>query len=132
MSRWPVLTVLSIGSLLLACADRMPPAAAVRPGLANGPRLGGTGVADERLSDVVANGDDACGVRAEQEHGPLRGRVPPCPTVKRPERTMVLPGSMHTRGEAVTVPWVEHHYAGWPCPPRKPVVDQSKTLCAMP
>ena len=70
MSRWLVLAVLSTASPLLGCGS------SVRAGLSNAPRLGGTPTADNRVSDVVSNGDDACGAYAE--NGVLRNRVPPC------------------------------------------------------
>jgi hypothetical protein len=119
MPRWLVLTVVSF----LGCAA--PSAGALRPGLANAPRLGGTGVADERLSDVVSNGDDACGLRAE--HGPLRNRIPACTVV-----TVPAPGPSAFRPSAgraqpgLVVPWVQHFYVGWPC--ARPTTGGASTL----
>jgi hypothetical protein len=49
MSRWPVLTVCSI-ALLAGCTP------AVEGGLANAPRLGGTGLADEGVHDALLPG----------------------------------------------------------------------------
>ncbi len=107
MSRWPVLLALSLSAWTVGCAT------SVRPGLANAPRLGGTGVADERVRDVVANGDDACGVHAE--HGSLRYRVPPCPAVHPAMGSSWLPVSARSSSDALVVPWLQHFYVGWPC-----------------
>jgi hypothetical protein len=105
MSRWPVLTVFSFGWTLLGCSPSL------QPGLANAPRLGGTGLADERIRDVIANGDDACSRQAEQ--GPLRNRVPPCPTAARPVAGGQLP--QPTGNGSLVLPWLRHFYNGWPC-----------------
>jgi hypothetical protein len=108
MSRWPVLALLSGGLLLAGCAP------SARPGLANAPRLGGSAVADERVHDVVSNGDDACGIYAE--HGVLRGRIPPCPSVAHPIAATWLAPSAAAKDDSLVLPWLEHFYAGWPCP----------------
>lgn len=109
MCRWPVLVVLVVGPLLAGCSS-----ATVQPGLANAPRLGGTALADERVRDVIANGDDACGRHGE--HGPLRGRIPPCPGASHPVATTWLAPSPASTSESLVLPWLEHFYAGWPCP----------------
>jgi hypothetical protein len=106
MFRWPVLALVSMGSVLAGCA--------VRPGLANGPQLGGSAVADARIHDVISNGDDACGLYAE--HGVLRGRIPPCPRVVHPIAATWQPPSAAAKDESLVLPWLEHFYAGWPCP----------------
>jgi hypothetical protein len=106
MARWLLLTVFSMAWSLAGCAS------SVRPGLAN-VRLDGLGVADDRVADVVANGDDSCGRHGED--GPLRGRWPPCPAHGRVARaTVVLPRAT-SPGESLVVPWLEHFYTGWPC-----------------
>jgi hypothetical protein len=107
MARWPLLTVFSMAWSLAGCAS------SVRPGLANAPRLDGLGAADDRVVDVVANGDDSCGRHGED--GPLRSRWPPCPAHARAAMaTVLLPGSPRP-GESLVVPWLEHFYSGWPC-----------------
>jgi hypothetical protein len=108
MSRWPVLTVLSI-ALLGGCAQ------SVEVGLANGPRLGGSNLADEHAHDVISNGGDSCGRFAE--YGPLRGRVPACATVTHAVAgSTLLPAAAGGKGDGVAVPWLKHFYVGWPCP----------------
>ncbi len=82
MSRWLVLTVFSIAPFAFGCAS------SVRPGLANAPRLGGSSTSDDRITDVVSNGDDACGLYAEsgvlqKPHSALRELVGP-PRARRP------------------------------------------------
>jgi hypothetical protein len=107
MSRWLVLTVLSTATAMLGCAPSL------QAGLANGPRLGGTGLADERIHDVVSNGDDGCGRHAE--HGPLRNRMPPCSTIAQPV-TGTMRWTVGAGGnESLVLPWVQHFYRGWPC-----------------
>jgi hypothetical protein len=106
MLRWLVLTVLTAAFPLVGCGS------SVRAGLANAPRLGGTATADNRVTDVVSNGDDSC--VAYTEHGVLRGRLPPCQT-----RTSALPISsapVPVPPGALVLPWVDHFYVGWPCP----------------
>jgi hypothetical protein len=107
MARWPLLTVFSMAWTLAGCA------ASVRPGLANVPRLDGLGAADDRVGDVVANGDDSCGRHGED--GPLRNRWPACPAHSRAAMTTVLLPETTRRGESLVVPWLEHFYTGWPC-----------------
>jgi hypothetical protein len=108
MSRWPWLTAFCIAPWIVGCAS-----SSLQPGLANAPRLGGTQVADERVSDVISNGNDSCGRNVGP--GPLRGRAPPCPTT-HPTRWAVAPSSATGAGGSFVVPWVEHFYSGWPCP----------------
>jgi len=111
MSRWLVLTVLSAALPLFGCAS------SVRPGLSNAPRLGGTPTADNRIGDVVSNGDDACGVYAE--HGVLPNRIPPCQSRSAanppPGSEPLLPASVAPPSPLVE-PWLDHFYIGWPCP----------------
>jgi hypothetical protein len=105
--RWLVLTVCWI-PLVSGCAP------AVQVGLANGPRLGGSGLGDEGIQDVVANGGDSCG--RSLERGPLRGRVPPCPTIAHPfVGPTWSPAVRGAKGEGLDVPWLKHFYEGWPC-----------------
>jgi hypothetical protein len=114
MSRWPVLAAFSIAPLLLGCGS-------ARAGLSNAPRLGGTALADEQVHDVVSNGDDACGAIAE--HGVLRNRIPPCPHAIHPlAGTSWLPSSaaQSPSDGGLVVPWLQHFYVGWPCPPPTP------------
>jgi hypothetical protein len=132
MSRWPVLAMLSVGSLLAGCAP-----AAVHPGLANAPRLGGSAIADERVHDVISNGDDACGRNGE--HGVLRGRLPPCPGVTHPIAATWLAPSAAAKDDSLVLPWLEHFYAGWPCPRTRAPEPRSlawnppvATVCATP
>jgi hypothetical protein len=110
MSRWLVLAVLSTALAGVGCGS------SVRAGLANAPRLGGTSTADTRVSDVVSNGDDACGAYAE--HGVLRNRIPPCESWSaargRPDVEVTLPPVGEPPG-ALVRPWVDHFYVGWPC-----------------
>ncbi len=109
MSRWLVLTVLSIAPFAFGCAS------SVRPGLANAPRLGGTSTADDRITDVVSNGDDACGLYAE--NGVLPNRIPPCASwmPSRSPASYAAPVSASPRVTFVE-PWLNHFYVGWPCP----------------
>jgi hypothetical protein len=99
--------VFSMAWSLAGCAS------SVRPGLANVPRLDGLGAGDDRLADVVANGDDSCGRHGED--GALRGRWPPCPAHARAARAVVLLPGATSSGESLVVPWLEHFYTGWPC-----------------
>jgi hypothetical protein len=108
MSRWLWLTAFCLAPWTGGCAPSL------QPGLANAPRLGGTQLADERVSDVISNGNDSCARNVGP--GPLRGRVSPCPTT-HPTRWAVAPSSSATgAGESLVVPWVDHFYSGWPCP----------------
>jgi hypothetical protein len=109
MSRWLVLAVLSTAASVLGCGS------SVRPGLSNAPRLGGTPTVDNRISDVVSNGDDACAAYAE--NGVLRYRVPPCESWAntRSSYELTLPSVGEPPG-ALVKPWVVHFYVGWPCP----------------
>ena len=106
MSRWPVLTVPAI-VLLGGCAP------SVEAGLANAPRLGGS--TDDRVHDSISNGGDSCGRYAE--HGPLRGRIPPCLVVVHPVEGVALapPVASGKAEEGLVVPWLQHFYVGWPC-----------------
>ncbi|MBV9950279.1 MAG: hypothetical protein JOZ69_25795 [Myxococcales bacterium] len=113
MSRWLVLTVSSM--VLGGCAP------SIQGGLANAPRLGGTGLADERVSDVISNGGDACGRYAEQ--GPLRYQVPACPGAPRQggvaSSTWPVP-ARRAPGNALVVPWLVHYYVQPSCKPALP------------
>jgi hypothetical protein len=110
MSRWLVLAVLSTALPIIGCGS------SVRAGLSNAPRLGGTPTADNRVSDVVSNGDDACGAYAE--NGVLRNRVPPCqsraPVTGRASYEVTVPSVGEPPG-ALVEPWLDHFYVGWPC-----------------
>lgn len=113
MLRWLVLAVLSTALPLAGCGS------SVRAGLANAPRLGGATTADNRVTDVVSNGDDSCGAYAE--HAVLRYRVPPCPgwTAGSPPASQAsqLPSSTGSPPSGALVePWLDHFYVGWPCP----------------
>lgn len=111
MSRWLVLTVFSMLPLIGGCGT------AVRPGLANAPRLGGTATADDRITDVVSNGGDACGLYAE--HGVLRNQVPACVSWAAPPHapaSYAPPSATIETNGGLVEPWVNHLYAGWPCP----------------
>lgn len=105
--------------LLLAVVGCGP---SVQPGLANAPALGKVPSADERVTDVVANGRDAC--ERNIGPGPLRDQVPPCPTVE--EQAPAVRVTLRPTGaaDAGTDEWLEHYWRGWPCP-REP-------YCAIP
>jgi hypothetical protein len=109
MSGWRVLTACAIGWLTVGCAP------SVQPGLSNAPRLGGAAASEERVSDVVSNGGDSCGRWAEQ--GPLRYRMPPCPSAAHPAASMWLltSSTAPVQPPAVVVPWLQHFYTQWSC-----------------
>jgi hypothetical protein len=111
MSRWLVLAVLSTALSVLGCGSSL------RAGLSNAPRLGGTPTTDNRIADVVSNGDDACGAYAE--NGVFRNRIPPCqswaPATARAVNEVAVPAVGEPPGSLVK-PWVDHFYVGWPCP----------------
>lgn len=117
MNRWLVLTACSI-PFLAGCAS------SVTPGLANAPRLGGTGMADERVGDVIANGNDACD--AEARGGPLRAQLPACPTVEVPAAA-AFKVTTHPSGPGLVVRWVQHFYARWPCDVGTPAAGDIRT-----
>jgi hypothetical protein len=121
MSRWLVLAVFSIAPAMVGCASS---SVSVRPGLANAPRLGSTGLADERITDVVSNGDDGCIRHAE--HGALRNRLPPCPGAGRPVFATEWPVARAPGSESLVLPWVRHFYSPWPCV--TPAPSDSKTV----
>jgi hypothetical protein len=105
MSRWsPLFGAAWAVSLLAGCST------SIEPGLANAPRLGGIQTADERVNDAISNGGDSCGRYAE--HGPLRARLPPCPTVTHPLAASFLVQSP-TGKESLVGPWLEHFYVDW-------------------
>jgi hypothetical protein len=105
MSSWALLTVCFVAPLVGGCGT------SIQPGLANAPRLGGPPESDSRIHDVVSNGTDSCGRHAE--HGPLRGRIPPCPTAGHPVVATVL--FTESDSDSLVLPWLEHFYADWPC-----------------
>jgi hypothetical protein len=110
MARWTVLVGISIALASLGCAS----ASAVTPGLANAPALGGVGAVEPGPYDVVSNGRDSCESMTGQS--PLRGHVPPCPTVSHP--VAAVPPSLlprQARHDSLVLPWVEHFYVGFPC-----------------
>jgi len=87
---------------------------AVQPGLANAPALGGTPVADVRVHDLIANGQDSCGRTFRPDPGPLRYRVPPCTHPRAPVTSQAF-STARTRRDDGAVLWMEHYYSGWPC-----------------
>jgi hypothetical protein len=121
MARGPVLVGFagfSICSLLLGCASTP----VVTPGLASAPPLGGTGLADERPHDVVANGHESC--EAVTGRSPLRGHLPPCPNATHPIVSVSLPPEpIEGAHESLVLPWLEHFYVGWPCPHPAPASE---------
>ncbi len=120
MLRWLVLAVFSIAPLTIGCGS------SVRAGLANAPRLGGTATADDRVADVVSNGDDACGLSSES--GVMRNRIPPCPrptSVHNVAVSVGRPSSGEPNGGLVE-PWLNHFYVGWPCATKMPASDSSE------
>ncbi|MGH7295845.1 MAG: hypothetical protein ACRELB_12960, partial [Polyangiaceae bacterium] len=112
MCRWLVLTVFSVAPLLAGCGPTL------TAGLANGPRLGGSAVADSRVTDAVANGSDAC--RPVGEGSALRGKLPACPTIERPP-LVPLTIVVHDPGaDALVIRWLRHFYVDWPCQGARP------------
>ena len=109
MSRWLLVAVLSVVPSL-GCGST------VGAGLANAPRLGGTPTADNRVNDVIANGDDACGVSTESG-SVLRNRVPPCTSWAPREVNASYLASPPAGQSSVGLvqPWLNHFYVGWPC-----------------
>ena len=113
MSRWLVLALISIAPLGIGCGS------SVRAGLANAPRLGGTSTADDRVADVISNGDDACGLYSES--GVLRNRIPPCPRATGLHNFAASTAHSASGGEpngGLVEPWLDHFYVGWPCSTR--------------
>jgi hypothetical protein len=110
MSRWLFLTVFC-AIPALGCGSSVGGAA----GLANAPRLGGVTTADNRVNDVIANGDDACGVSAESG-SVLRNRIPPCASwaPREPMASVVTPAASQS-SVGLVQPWLNHFYVGWPC-----------------
>ena len=95
-------------------------ATSVVPGLANAPALGGAQIADPRGHDVIANGLDSCGTHLDP--GPLRYRVPPCPSVVPvTPKISLAPAPEHD--VELELQWVRHYYEGWPCPHPKSLSD---------
>lgn len=120
MSRWPMLAVLVLGTSA-GCAP------SIEAGLANAPRLGGSG--DDRVHDVISNGGDSCGRYAEQGH--LRGHIPPCPVAAHPV-AWANTRSATDRAKAddgLVVPWLQHFYVGWPCQPPALAVSEKTVAC---
>jgi hypothetical protein len=112
MSRWHLLTACTIASLLLGCGP------ALTVGLANGPRLGGSAVADSRVTDAVANGNDACGPVGQGSA--LRNKVPGCPTIERPALVPATIVVHDPTADALVTRWVRHFYVDWPCHGARP------------
>jgi hypothetical protein len=118
MSRWLVLAVFSIAPLVVGCGS------SVRSGLANAPRLGtaptvAAPTVDDRVSDVISNGDDACGLYTER--GVLRNKIPPCPPwtgVAAVGGSALRPVSVAAPNGGLVEPWLNHFYSGWPCSPK--------------
>ena len=111
MSRWPLLAVFSILPAL-GCATASP----VRAGLANAPALGTPPSSDERVRDVVANGDDGCEASGQS---PLWAHTPPCNGSWSPGQPLAreVRPSVPAPSPGLADPWVNHFYFGWPCPP---------------
>jgi hypothetical protein len=111
-----------LGTLALACG-----APVIQPGLANAPALGGAQIVDPRVHDAIANGLDSCGRHLDP--GPLRYKVPPCPSLapSAPRVSFVPPSD----GEW-EVRWLEHYYVGWPCPHPKSVSDGQRLMAWSP
>jgi len=109
----------------LGCAQ------AVHPGLANAPSLGGTRIADPRVHDVIANGQDSCGRRLEPNSGPLRYRVPPCAPgeVSAAGTTLVPPSA---GDDSLGIRWMDHYYIGWPCKARQETLAGGAALAWSP
>ncbi|HEY1693833.1 MAG TPA: hypothetical protein VGG39_16815 [Polyangiaceae bacterium] len=122
MSRWLVLTACSIASLTMGCGS------AITAGLANGPQLGGTSVADARVTDVVANGNDACRSGGTAEGSALRGKLPPCPTVETTRAVPVQLKIHDPRSDVVVSDWVRHFYVDWPCRGKRADEGRGSTL----
>jgi hypothetical protein len=116
MTRWLLLAVFSMLPVF-GCASSQVGPVGVSAGLANAPRLGGTPTADNRISDVIANGNDACGVTGG-EAGPLPNRIPPCVPSGAwvPGRPLAAVVSPPTPSSELVEPWLNHFYVGWPCP----------------
>jgi hypothetical protein len=103
----------------------------VHAGLANAPGLGGTRIADTRLHDVIANGQDSCGRPLEPNSGPLRYRLPPC----RREGVPATSAALVPSGEgddSVELHWMEHYYFGWPCKARQEALANGVALAWSP
>jgi hypothetical protein len=121
MSRWLVLTVLLLAPAALGCGAGV--SASVHPGLANAAKLGSTQASDDRVTDVIANGDDGCGRTPEQAgqagaSGYVGNRIPPCTTLTPTQflTPAVSSGSSGETEDLVVQPWLNHFYVGWPCP----------------
>ena len=87
----------------------------LEPGLANAPRLGASVTHDDRVTDVISNGNDACG-RAGAEGTPLRHRWPRCPQqelVRKDVKVVVHSNAVQSRDDAF--PWLSGRYLRWPC-----------------
>jgi hypothetical protein len=108
MSRWPMLVALSLALPTFGCGGGF------IAGLANAPSINRT-APDESVHDVVANGSDVCGRNLGRS--PLRGHVPRCHAETAPTASM---NSLHAKppseGDDLATPWLQHLYAGWPCP----------------
>jgi hypothetical protein len=106
-------------------------ATTVHAGLANAPGLGGTRIADPRVHDVIANGQDSCG-RLEPDPGPLRYRQPPCHREASPATSTALaPPSV--RDDPWVQRWVEHYYSRWMCRTRQEALASGEgDVCGLP
>jgi hypothetical protein len=110
-------------ALLTTCFAVSGCGGAVQAGLSNAPRLGDSQT-DLRIDDATSNGADSCERRPagptrskradpNENEGPLRGHIPPCPTTSHPVAVTLVTES--ARSDSLVVPWLEHFYADWPC-----------------
>ena len=87
---------------------------AVKGGLANAPRLGETRAAELRVDDVIANGDNACGVEGVNRT-PLRGHYPACTNVEKPPARDLSTLMPRAASDDLSVPLPTPYYGVWLC-----------------
>ena len=115
MARWCLASVFG-GLALSACAS-----ARVQSGLANAPALPGASH-ETRVTDVIANGRDACERSAFPQGEVLRGHVPPCES-KETRRIVAVFGAQRPSGVGL---WLSPAYPRSVCP-RLLVADSVRT-----
>jgi len=115
-----LLATMVLVSQTVGCVSR------AQAGLSNAPALGGPTAIDSRVHDAIANGPDSCGRRLDP--GPLRYRIPPCPTVTRPAADPGIP-SRAALVRPVVAPWVQYG-TRWPCGLLPEAVDASLSKIA--